>query len=154
MHDFFAQSNRLIYDEVVDVEGVAKNLADMAQQYTQYAGARPFGVALILAGVDKNGIGLYLTDPSGTYIGYDAVAIGAGSEQVTEHLEKNYRNDISLDKACVLAIESIFMVSEEKTGTKHIRLAVIDSKSRTLRMMPLEEIENYSKQVQDKESQS
>ena len=151
---FFAQSNRLIYDEVVDVEGVAKNLADMAQQYTQYAGARPFGVALILAGVDNNGIGLYLTDPSGTYIGYDAVAIGAGSEQVTEHLEKNYRNDISLDKACVLAIESIFMVSEEKTGTKHIRLAVIDSKSKTLRMMPLEEIENYSKQVQDKESQS
>ncbi|MFI5407501.1 MAG: archaeal proteasome endopeptidase complex subunit alpha [Nitrososphaerales archaeon] len=151
---FFAQSNRLIYDEVVDVEGVAKNLADMAQQYTQYAGARPFGVALILAGVDNNGIGLYLTDPSGTYIGYDAVAIGAGSEQVTEHLEKNYRNDISLDKACVLAIESIFMVSEEKTGTKHIRLAVIDSKSKTLRMMPLEEIENYSKQVQDKVSQS
>jgi proteasome alpha subunit len=151
---FFAQSNRLIYDEVVDVEGVAKNLADMAQQYTQYAGARPFGVALILAGVDKNGIGLYLTDPSGTYIGYDAVAIGAGSEQVTEHLEKTYRNDMSLDKACVLAIESIFMVSEEKTGTKHIRLAVIDSKSQTLRMMPLEEIENYSKQVQDKVSQS
>ena len=151
---FFAQSNRLIYDEVVDVEGVAKNLADMAQQYTQYAGARPFGVALILAGVDKNGIGLYLIDSSGTYIGYDAVALGAGSEQVTEHLEKNYRNDISLDEACVLAIESIFMVSEEKTGTKHIRLAVIDSKSRTLRMMPLEEIENYSKQVQDKESQS
>ncbi len=151
---FFAQSNRLIYDEVVDVEGVAKNLADMAQQYTQYAGARPFGVALILAGVDNNGIGLYLTDPSGTYIGYDAVAIGAGSEQVTEHLEKTYRNDNSLDKACVLAIESIFMVSEEKTGTKHIRLAVIDSKSKTLRMMPLEEIENYSKQVQDKVSQS
>jgi proteasome alpha subunit len=33
-------------------------------------------------------------------------------------------------------------------------LAVIDSKSKTLRMMPLEEIENYSKQVQNKESQS
>jgi proteasome alpha subunit len=151
---FFAQSNRLIYDEVVDVEGVAKNLADMAQQYTQYAGARPFGVALILAGVDKNGIGLYLTDPSGTYIGYDAVAIGAGSEQVTEHLEKNYKDDIDLEKACILAIESIFMVSEEKTGTKHIRLAVIDSKTKSLRMMSSEEIDNYSKQVQSKETQS
>ena len=151
---FFAQSNRLIYDEVVDVEGVAKNLADMAQQYTQYAGARPFGVALILAGVDKNGIGLYLTDPSGTYIGYDAVAIGAGSEQVTEHLEKNYKEDVNLDKACILAIESIFMVSEEKTGTKHIRLAVIDSKTRSLRMMSSEEIERYSKQVQNKDVQS
>lgn len=151
---FFAQSNRLIYDEIVDVEGVAKNLADMAQQYTQYAGVRPYGVALIIAGVDKNGVGLFLTDPSGTYIGYDAVAIGAGSEQVTEFLEKNYKNDLSLDQACVMAIESIFMVSEEKTGTKHIRLAVIDSKSKTLRMISQEDIEEYSKRVQNKESSS
>ncbi len=151
---FFAQSNRLIYDEIVDVEGVAKNLADMAQQYTQYAGVRPYGVALIIAGVDKNGVGLFLTDPSGTYIGYDAVAIGAGSEQVTEFLEKNYKNDLSLDQACVMAIESIFMVSEEKTGTKHIRLAVIDSKSKTLRMISQEDIEEYSKRVENKESSS
>ena len=56
---FFAQSNRLIYDEPVDVEGVAKNIADMAQQFTQYAGVRPFGVALILAGVDKSGSALF-----------------------------------------------------------------------------------------------
>ena len=35
---FFDQSNRLIYDQPVDVEDVAKNLADMAQQFTQFAG--------------------------------------------------------------------------------------------------------------------
>lgn len=151
---FFAQSNRLIYDEPVDVEGVAKNLADLAQQYTQYGGARPFGVAMIMAGVDKNGLGLFLTDPSGTYIGYDAVAIGAGSEQVTEFLEKNYRDDMPLEKACILAIESIFTVSEEKTGSKHIRLAVIDSTTKTLKMLSEEEIERYSKEVQVKESSS
>ncbi len=148
---FFAQSNRLIYDEPVDVEGVAKNLADMAQQYTQYAGVRPYGVALIIAGVDKNGVGLYLTDPSGTYIGYDAVAIGAGSEQVTEHLEKNYKNNLTLDEASTLAIESIFMVSEEKTGTKHIRLAFIDNKTKLLRMIPQEEIERYSEKVSSRQ---
>ncbi len=148
---FFAQSNRLIYDEPVDVEGVAKNLADMAQQYTQYAGVRPYGVALIIAGVDKNGVGLYLTDPSGTYIGYDAVAIGAGSEQVTEHLEKNYKNNLTLDEASTLAIESIFMVSEEKTGTKHIRLAFIDNKTKILRMIPQEEIERYSEKVSNRQ---
>ena len=85
---FFAQSNRLIYDEPVDVEGVAKNLADMAQQFTQYGGVRPYAVELILAGVDKNGASLYQTDPSGTYIGYHAVAIGNGSDQVNEFLEK------------------------------------------------------------------
>jgi proteasome alpha subunit len=149
---FFSQSNRLIYDEPVDVEGVAKNLADVAQQLTQYGGMRPYGVALIIAGVDKNGLGLFLTDPSGTYLGYDAVAIGAGSEQVTEFLEKNYKNDVSLDRACVLAIESILTISEEKTGTSHIRLAVIDSKTQTFKMVSEEEVDRYAKEIPQKQS--
>ncbi|MFB5623008.1 MAG: proteasome subunit alpha, partial [Nitrosarchaeum sp.] len=44
---FFSQSNKMIYDEAVEVETIAKHLADQCQQYTQYAGVRPFGVALI-----------------------------------------------------------------------------------------------------------
>lgn len=147
---FFAQSNRLIYDEPVDVEGVAKNLADMAQQFTQYAGVRPFGVALILAGVDKNGASLYLTDPSGTYIGYDAVAIGAGSDQVTEFLEKQYQMEISMDDAGALAMESIYLVSEEKTGTRHVKMAVIDNETKTMRRVEDNDIERYASIAKDK----
>jgi proteasome alpha subunit len=147
---FFAQSNRLIYDEPVDVEGVAKNLADMAQQFTQYAGVRPFGVALILAGVDKNGASLYLTDPSGTYIGYDAVAIGAGSDQVTEFLEKQYQMEISMDDAGALAMESIYLVSEEKTGTRHVKMAVIDNETKTMRKVEDNDIEKYANIAKDK----
>jgi len=149
---FFAQSNRLIYDEPVDVEGVAKNLADMAQQYTQYAGVRPFGVALILAGVDKNGSSLFLTDPSGTYIGYNAIAIGAGSDQVNEFLEKNYRADIDREEAAILAIESIYLVSEDKTGIRHIKMAMIDFESKTMKKVEEAEIERYS--VKSKENAS
>jgi proteasome alpha subunit len=144
---FFAQSNRLIYDEPVDVEGVAKNIADMAQQFTQYAGVRPFGVALILAGVDKNGASLYLTDPSGTYIGYDAVAIGAGSDQVTEFLEKGYKNNVSMEEAGALAIESIYLVSEDKTGTRHVKMAIIDNNMKTMRKVEEEEIDKYASMV-------
>jgi proteasome alpha subunit len=146
---FFAQSNRLIYDEPVDVEGVAKNIADMAQQFTQYAGVRPFGVALILAGVDKNGANLYLTDPSGTYIGYDAVAIGAGSDQVTEFLEKGYKNDVSMEEAAALAIESIYLVSEDKTGTRHVKMAIIDNNTKTMRKVEEEEIDKYASMVKE-----
>jgi proteasome alpha subunit len=147
---FFAQSNRLIYDEPVDVEGVAKNMADMAQQFTQYAGVRPFGVALILAGVDKNGASLYLTDPSGTYIGYDAVAIGAGSDQVTEFLEKQYQLEISMDDAGALAMQSIYLVSEEKTGTRHVKMAVIDNETKTMRKVEDLDIERYASRAKDK----
>jgi proteasome alpha subunit len=149
---FFAQSNRLIYDEPVDVEGVAKNLADMAQQFTQYAGVRPYGIALILAGVDKNGASLYQTDPSGTYIGYDAVAIGNGSDQVIQFLEKNYHADISMDEASILALDSIYLISEEKTGTRHIRMAQIDMKTKRIKFIENNDIENYASKSKENAS--
>ena len=149
---FFAQSNRLIYDEPVYVESVAKNLADMAQQFTQYGGVRPYAVALILAGVDKNGASIYQTDPSGTYIGYDAAAIGNGSDQVNEFLEKNYQADISMDDASILALESIYLVSEEKTGTRHIKMSQIDTKTEKMKRVEDNDLENYASKSKEKAS--
>ena len=88
---FFSQSNKLTYDESVEVETVAKHLADLSHQFTQYSGVRPFGVALIIAGVDRKGTRIFVTDPSGTYVPYSAVAIGGNSDEVTDFLEKNYK---------------------------------------------------------------
>lgn len=141
---FFAQSNRLIYDEPVYVEDVAKNLADTAQQLTQYGGFRPYAVALIIAGVDNKGASLYQTDPSGTYIGYNAIAIGNGSDQVNEFLEKNYHEDINMDDASVLALKSIYFVSEEKTGTRHIKMSQIDIKTKKMKSIIDNDLENYA----------
>ena len=87
---YFSQSNKLTYDEPVDIETVAKHLADQNHQFTQYSGVRPFGVALIIAGIDRKGTNVYVIDPSGTYNSYSAIAIGTGSDEVNEFLEKNY----------------------------------------------------------------
>ena len=149
---FFAQSNRLIYDEPVYVENVAKNLADTAQQLTQFGGYRPYAVALILAGVDKNGGSIYQTDPSGTFIGYDAIAIGNGSDQVNEFLEKNYHADISLDDASSLALESIYLVSEEKTETRHIKMSQIDTKSKKMKRVEDNDLKNYASKSKENAS--
>jgi proteasome alpha subunit len=149
---FFAQSSRLIYDEAVDVEGVAKNIADMAQQFTQYAGARPYAVALILAGVDMSGPSLYLTDPSGTYIGYDAIAIGSGSDQVNEFLEKNYHPDINMEEASILALDSIYLISEEKTGTRYIKMAQVDTETKRIKFNENNDIEKYASKSKENAS--
>ena len=50
-----AQSNKLTYDEPIDLEIVTKKICDIMQMYTQHAGVRPFGVSIILGGVDKTG---------------------------------------------------------------------------------------------------
>jgi proteasome alpha subunit len=140
----------MIYDEPVDVETIAKHLADQCQQYTQYAGVRPFGVALILGGVVNKTPQLYLTDPSGTYISYDAIAIGANSDQVTDFLEKTYNNDLSLDDAAVLATAGIYLSSEDKEGTDHIRMAQIKTETGLYEIIADEQITNFAKIAKEK----
>ena len=147
---FFSQSNKMIYDEPVDVETIAKHLADQCQQYTQYAGVRPFGVALILGGVVNKTPQLYLTDPSGTYISYDAIAIGANSDQVTDFLEKTYNNDLSLDDAAALAAAGIYLSSEDKEGTNHIRMAQIKTETGLYEIIADEQITNFAKIAKEK----
>ena len=123
---FFAQSNHLIYDEKVEVETVAKHLADQSQQFTQFAGVRPFGVALILGGVNGDGPHLFVTDPSGTYLEYDAIAIGRDSDRATPFLERQYKSGLSMADASALAVAAIRETSEVKDGSQHLRMAHID----------------------------
>jgi len=147
---FFSQSNKMIYDEPVEVEIIAKHLADQCQQFTQYAGVRPFGVALILGGVVNKVPQMYLTDPSGTYISYDAIAIGAGSEEVNDFLEKTYKNDLSLDDASVLATAAIYLSSEDKKGTDHIRMAHIKTETGLYEIISKDQIINFAKTAKEK----
>ena len=141
---FFSQSNKLTYDESVEIEAVAKHLADQSHQFTQYSGVRPFGVALIIAGVDKNGTKIFVTDPSGTYVPYSAVAIGGNSDEVTEFLEKNYKNEISVDDAISLAISAINLKSDEK-GVKDIRMTKIKSDTKLFEKVSNEEMLKHGK---------
>ena len=147
---FFSQSNKMIYDEPVEVETIAKHLADQSQQYTQYAGVRPYGVALILGGVVNNTPQLYLTDPSGTYISYDAIAIGSGSDQVTDFLEKTYNQELSLDDAATLAAGGIYLSSEDKEGTSHIRMACIKKETGLYELVSDEQITKYADAAKEK----
>ena len=147
---FFSQSNKMVYDEPVEVETIAKHLADQCQQYTQYAGVRPFGVALILGGVVNDTPQLYLTDPSGTYISYDAIAIGSGSDQVTDFLEKAYKGDLSLDDTAVLATAGIYLSSEDKEGTNHIRMACIKKETGLYELISDEQITKYANDAKAK----
>ena len=137
---FFSQSSKIVYDESVSVETVTKHIADQCQQYTQYAGARPIGVALIIGGVDQNGNSLFLTDPSGTFIPYNAVAIGADSDRVTEFLKKHYKPEMTLEESKMLAISSINMVSDDAKGSEHIKISQIESDTKRFEIVDKNQI--------------
>ena len=146
---FFSQSNRLVYDEPVEVETVAKHLADQAQQYTQYAGVRPFGVALVIGGITENKPELFLTDPSGTYIPYNAISIGANSDVIQDFLEKSYKSDMGLDDACVLAVAAINR-GDGIDSDEYIRIARITTDKKTFEIVNNEKIKQYTELAKTK----
>ena len=146
---FFSQSNKLTYDEPVEVETVAKHLADQSHQFTQYSGVRPFGVALIIAGIDRKGTKVFVTDPSGTYVNFAAVAIGGNSDEVTGFLEKNYKNNMLLNDAASLAVAAINLKSDEK-GVKHIKMSRVRSDTKLLESVSSGELEKYAAVAQSK----
>jgi proteasome alpha subunit len=147
---FFSQSNKMIYDEPVEVETIAKHLADQCQQYTQYAGVRPYGVALILGGVVNNKPELFLTDPSGTFISYDAIAIGSGSDEVTDFLEKTYKEDMSIDEASTLAVAGIQLSSDDKDTQSHIRMAHVKVTDGLYELVSDEQITSFTNTAKEK----
>jgi len=142
---FFSQGNRMTYDESVEVSTVAKHLADQAHQFTQYGGVRPNGVSMIIAGIDQKGESIYVTDPSGTYIQFSAIAIGAGADDVNAFLEKHYKEDLSLDDAAALAIAAINLKAESKDGVNNIKMAKITTKDKIFEKVSESDLQNYSK---------
>ena len=142
----FSAGNRLYYDESVEVETVAKYLADQCHQFTQYSGVRPYGVALIIAGVDQKGGSLYVTDPSGTFVPFTAVAIGSGSEEATAFLEKNYSKDADVSSAAVLAAGAILTKSDQLDG-RSIKMARVSVDKPSMDRMPDSEVSGFAEEA-------
>lgn len=134
-----AQSNRLTYDEPVDVEVLSKRIGDVKQLYTQHAGVRPFGVSIIFGGVDNAGSKVLQTDPSGSCWGFKAVAVGAGSDTVREILEAKYRDDLTLQEGIALAVECLSKVIEPPLTPQKLRVVIVPTETKTFTVLSDEE---------------
>jgi len=138
---------RLLYDEPVSVEYLVKLVCDVKQVYTQHAGVRPFGVAIIFAGVDERGVHLYMTEPSGNYIGYYAVAIGEKGNVVQDFLEKNYKYDLNTRETIKLAIQAITSIVENKPYENFIEVGYVDKETRKFKLLSESEIREYIEEL-------
>jgi proteasome alpha subunit len=143
----YAQSNKLTYDEPIDVEVVTKRICDIKQLYTQHAGVRPFGVSMIFGGIDKAGNHLFGTHPSGTYRGYKATALGAGRETVLAILKEEYREEIGLEEAKKLAVKCLTKALEARQLPPRIKISVIPTETKKMEMLSDDKIEGYMKEL-------
>ena len=138
-----AQVNELRYGEPVGVETLTKEVTDYIQQYTQVGGARPFGVALIIAGIADGEPKLYETDPSGTPYEWKALAVGADRGDIREYLEENYTDEMTLEEGIELALASLASVNDDELRPEGIGVATIDTETETFHELTEDEREEY-----------
>ena len=138
-----AQVNHITYGEPVSIEVLAKKISDHIQTFTQYGGVRPYGSALLLAGIDETGQRLFETDPSGALYEYKAVSIGANRNTVMELLENRYSTSMSIDEVILLGIEALYKSMESKGEMPTIEIGIIDDKTRKFRKLSEKEVQQY-----------
>jgi proteasome alpha subunit len=138
-----AQINQLRYGEPIGVETLTKSVTDHIQQYTQVGGARPFGVALIIGGVEDGQPRLYETDPSGTPYEWKALAVGADRGEIEDYLEEHYDEEMDLDGGVGLALSALASANEGQLSPEGIGAATIDAETATFREVSDEELESH-----------
>lgn len=143
----YAQIHRLTYGEAIPVELLAKRICDIKQVYTQHGGVRPFGVAFLIAGVDKQGPHLIRTEPGGSYMSYKADAVGAGATAAIEFLEKNYDEKASIEDAIVMVLKALQASIEGRLTIDRVELGLISVKDKIFRILGREELESYIAKV-------
>lgn len=121
------QINRMTYGAEIPVSTLVKKMCDYKQSFTQYGGARPFGTALLIAGMDKEGFHLFETDPSGAYQSYNAGAIGRGKSAVVDFFEEKWKPNMTKNAAIKLGLEALKDSLEDDLNNDTVEIALVDS---------------------------
>ena len=143
------QDHRLVLEDPITVENLARYVANVQQRHTQSTGVRPFGLSTLVAGFNEDGSPhLYTTDPAGVYMAWKANAVGRSDKTVLEYLEKNYTEDIAADnKLCVkLAIRALQEVVQ--SGAQNMELVVLEY-GKPMTPLSMDELEALVKEVEE-----
>ncbi len=124
-----AQNHRNTYDEKIDVKSLVKDICNQKQAFTQYGGMRPYGVSLLVAGVDEKPR-LFMTEVSGIFFEMKAAAIGENSRVITNYLNKNYKDELSFDEALKLCVNALKEGLASKFDIDRLEAAFVDSKNK------------------------
>ncbi len=129
-----AQWNRIRYNEPISVKELVNILCEYAHMYTRFDGVRPFGVVLLVGGIDGSGKHLFSTDPSGAFYGYKAVCEGKKSNDAMIQFTKNYTSNISLNQTLKLGLLTLKKITKQKFNAEMIEVAIIDKKEGFLKL--------------------
>lgn len=140
-----AQQHRITYDSPIEPELIIKDISNLKQQFSQYGGARPFGVSLMVGGINNKKPELYTSDITGNYLAYLANAIGEDDEKIKEKLREQYKKDLTMKKGAKIAIDILKEIQDKRFNIHRFELVYIKSENSELKRLTGEEIMEFAK---------
>ena len=135
-----AQQHRITYDSPIETESVVKEIANMKQQFTQYGGARPFGVPMMTAGINGKKPELFVSDITGNYFSYHANAIGENDDKIKEKLREKYKQGLKIKEGIKLALDIFKEIKGNKFSLSKFELVYINSENKKIERIEGEKI--------------
>ncbi len=140
-----AQQNRITYDSPIEPEIIIKEISNLKQQFTQYGGARPFGVSLMIAGINRKKPELFTSDITGNYFSYYANAIGENDEKIKEKLREEYKRDLTIKKGIKISLNIYEELLGDKFNLKRFELVYINKDISKIEKLQGDEIGSFVK---------
>jgi len=145
-----AQQHRVTYDSEIDILTIVKDICDLKQVCTQSGGLRPFGVSILVAGVDNSGPKLFETDPTGIFFRYKASVIGEGEPEIEDILHKEYNESMTIEDGLKLLVRALYKILDKNFSVERIDAIVIKTSDRKFEKVSKARLEKIFKDIKKK----
>ena len=140
-----AQQNKITYGSPIEPISIIGMIADKQQMFTQYGGARPFGVSFLIAGVNKGKNHIYSSDVTGNYFAYKANAIGENDEKIKEILRKDFKEGMSIEEGLRFCMRIFKEILGKNFDLNRFEAAYVKTDKEELERLESEELKKFVK---------
>lgn len=145
-----AQQHYVTYETPVDTITIVKDICALKQICTQSGGLRPFGVSIIVAGIDQDGPKVYETDPTGIFFQFKATVIGEGEPEIEEILGREYKDSLTIEDGLRLCLRALNQVLDKNFSVERIAAAAIRTDEKIYREIPRATLDRVLKDIKKK----
>lgn len=156
-----AANHWFTFDEKMCPEGISLAITDLCLSFAEKKKksektkeekkrkvSRPYGVAVLVGGFDKNGEPqLFKCDPSGKYVRYMACCIGQGGENGMSTLQNEYKENMPFDDAIKLAGKVLKENLEQKINKDNVQIWYMKKSDKKIVMLTPDDIEKLIPQL-------
>jgi len=137
----------------IPVPVLAQRVGNELQRYSQRAGIRPFCCMITLVGCDEEfGPQVYKIDPSGSAIGYKALATGSKEQEALTQLERAYKKcdgQWNTKQAVEAAIKTLSAVVSSDFRANEIEVGISTVGQPLFRKLTIQEVETVLNDMAD-----